>query len=82
MEQKTLETKIFILQTDFTLQNRKFEEDFSQYVNREYYPSINKCSEYIHFCFRSTYLCELAFFCLKLTKNSMLTDRRSEDSLI
>jgi len=42
MEQKALENKIIILQTDLILKARKFEEYFWKYVNREKYANINK----------------------------------------
>lgn len=85
MEQNALENEIIILQSDLILQARKFEENFWKYVNREKYPNIIKCSEYIYSCFGSTYLCESAFSYLQLTKTklrSVLTDSHTEDSLL
>ncbi|KAK9511621.1 hypothetical protein O3M35_000244 [Rhynocoris fuscipes] len=85
MEQNSLENEIIILQSDLILQARKFEENFWKYVNREKYPNIIKCSEYIYSCFGSTYLCESAFSYLHLTKTklpSVLTDSHTEDSLL
>ena len=85
MDQKALENEIIILQADLNSQARKFEEDFWKYVNREKYPSVTKCSEYIYSCYGSTYLCESAFSYLKLTKTkqrSVLTYSHTEDSLL
>lgn len=85
MEENVLENEIITLQNDLIIQAKKFEDDFWKYVNREKYPSITKCSDYIHSCFGSTYLCESAFSYLKLCKTkqrSVLTDSHTEDSLL
>lgn len=85
IDQMTVENEIITLLTDLSLQARKYEEDFWKNVNRDKYSNIIKCSEYIHSCFGSTYLCESAFSYLKLTKTkhrSVLTDSHTEDSLI
>ena len=82
--QKELENEIITLQTDVILQARKSEENFWKYFNREKYPCIIKCGEYIFSCFGSTYLCESAFSYLKLSKTkqrSVLPDSHTEDAL-
>ena len=75
--------KILTIQNDLILQSKELE-DFWKFVNRETYPNITKCNEFINSCFGSTYLCESAFSYLKFTKNkqrSLLTDSHTEDSL-
>jgi len=83
MEKNALENEIITMQNDLILQSRELE-DFWKFVNREKYPNITKCNEFIISCFGSTYLCESAFSYLKFTKNkhrSLLTDSHTEDSL-
>ncbi|KAJ7317811.1 hypothetical protein JRQ81_003973, partial [Phrynocephalus forsythii] len=60
------------------------QESFWKLVPRDKFPSLRRCSEAVHSCFGSTYLCESAFSNMKMTKStecSSITDEHLQDSL-
>lgn len=84
MDIEKLETEIIQLQNDVLIKSRKFEENIWKYVSTEKYPFLRKCSEKLHACFGSTYLCESAFSQLKIIKSKYrinLTDEHLDSCL-
>lgn len=80
----SLESEILTLKNDIFLKARATEESFWKFVPRQKFPNLRRCSEILHSCFGSTYLCESAFSYLKMTKSkqrSNMTDEHLQDSL-
>jgi hypothetical protein len=84
IKRNIIELELIRLQSDIFLKARGSERDLWKYVCKEKYTNLKRCSEYIHSCFGSTYLCESAFSYLKLAKTkfrSRLTDSHTGNSL-
>jgi hypothetical protein len=45
---------------------------------RHKFPDLRRCSEIVHACLGSTYLCESAFSYLKMTKSKQLSNMTDE----
>ena len=72
------------LQNDIELKARSRDSDFWGLVSREKFPLLSACALKVSAYFGSTYLCEMAFSQMKITKSkyrSRLTDRHLTDCL-
>jgi hypothetical protein len=69
LSKPSLENEILTLKSDIFLKTRAGQESFWKLVPRHKFPDLRRCSEIVHSCFGSTYLCESAFSYLKMTKS-------------
>ncbi|XP_066495938.1 general transcription factor II-I repeat domain-containing protein 2B-like [Tiliqua scincoides] len=84
LNKPSLENEILTLKNDIFLKTHAEQESFWKLVPRDKFLNLRRCSEAVHSCFGSTYLCESAFSHLKMTKStqcSNMTDEHLQDSL-
>ena len=83
LERRAFELEMLALKIDAFLEALAKEDDFWRVVGQNYC-NIKKCTEYIHSCFGSTYLCESAFSfmnAIKTKQRKLLNDSHLSDCL-
>jgi hypothetical protein len=84
LSKPSLENEKLTFKNYICLKTRAGQESFWKLVPRHKFPNLRRCSEIVHSCFGSTYLCESGIYYLKMTKSkqrSNITDEYLQDSL-
>jgi hypothetical protein len=68
LSKPSFENEILTLKNCIFLKTRAGQESFWKLVPRHKFPNLRRCTEIVHSCFGSTYLCEYAFSYLKITE--------------